>query len=252
MRFFAEIGYAFFSVLKGLAVTGRNLLRKKTTMMYPEEPPILSDRYRGFPIVNLHTCIGCLACEKICPNQLIHIERSPGEVKGRWKVDRFDLDYSLCMMCNLCEDVCPTSPIPEERAIVLHGGYELAGTDRVKLTTTMEEGKMTVAPIAYYREQQRWGRPTEFEPPPPAPEKPAKPKREAGEAAPKASEGGEKDEQEDAKKAPALTDEEKAARIAAAKERAARLKSERAAQVKGVDSSAAPVDSPPAGNGRYR
>lgn len=154
LDFFTEIGYALASISKGLWVTFVNFLRPKITLQYPDVRPRLASRFRGFPIVDLETCIGCLACEKICPNQLIHIERSPSEVKGKWKVDRFDLDYSLCMLCNLCEDVCPTHPEPDKRAISLQpaGGYELAHFDRAQLQWGILSRDLMVVPPSFFRE----------------------------------------------------------------------------------------------------
>jgi NADH-quinone oxidoreductase subunit I len=185
MNVFAEIGYSLLSIYEGLKVTGRNLIRPKTTLMYPEEREELAPRYRGFPVVNLYACIGCLSCEKVCPNQVIHIERSPGEQKGRWKIDRFDIDYSLCMMCNLCADTCPTNASPEEHGITLMGGYELAAGDRSDLAAGQKDDSKVVAPEAYFIERRALGLPTEPTPPPPPPEKPKKA------VAPKPAEGTE-------------------------------------------------------------
>jgi NADH-quinone oxidoreductase subunit I len=129
----SEIGYSLASVGKGLGVTFVNLMRPKTTLQYPDQRQELPPRYRGLPVADIPKCIGCLLCERICPNQLIKIETSRREDKGK-NIDRFDMDYALCMLCNLCEEVCPTE------AIFLEGGYELVGTSRAQLKAGIVDG----------------------------------------------------------------------------------------------------------------
>ena len=129
----SEAGYALASVGKGLGVTFLNLVRPKITLQYPEQLPNVPPRYRGLPVVEIAKCVGCYLCEKICPNQLIKIETSRREDKGR-NIDRFDMDYALCMVCNLCEEICPTD------AIRLEGGYELSGISRDQLRAGIVDG----------------------------------------------------------------------------------------------------------------
>ncbi len=83
------------SLFKGLRVTITNLLRTKTTVAYPEvmPPPVgqavptdpsdpfarpyeLSPRFRGLHGLTKDdtgdlNCIGCMACAKVCPDDLI-------------------------------------------------------------------------------------------------------------------------------------------------------------------------------------
>lgn len=129
----SDIGYAIGSIGKGLGVTFTNLLRPKVTLQYPDHRPELAPRYRGLPIVDISKCIGCLMCERICPNQLIKIKTSRRPDK-RLNIDSFTMDYALCMLCNMCEEVCPTD------AIVLEGGYELAGVGRDQLRAGIVDG----------------------------------------------------------------------------------------------------------------
>ncbi|MFA6357271.1 MAG: DUF362 domain-containing protein [Candidatus Omnitrophota bacterium] len=49
------------------------------------------------PVVHLDRCIGCGACEKICPVQAIHLENKKSVV-----------DKSKCIGCASCLAVCPT------------------------------------------------------------------------------------------------------------------------------------------------
>jgi len=73
------------------------------------------DRYRGQHRIDYETCIGCDACNKICPVHAITMKHLP--FKKRNIVPEVNL--SVCIFCGLCEDVCPTKP---EKSIKLSGG----------------------------------------------------------------------------------------------------------------------------------
>jgi len=72
-------------------------------------------RYRGEHTVDYETCIGCDACNKICPVHAITMKHLP--LKKQNIVPEVNL--SVCIFCGLCEDACPTKP---EKSIVLSGG----------------------------------------------------------------------------------------------------------------------------------
>ena len=64
---------------KGLGVTGRQLFRKKTTIMYPEEKTPKSPRFRGLHALRRYPngeerCIACKLCEAVCPALAITID----------------------------------------------------------------------------------------------------------------------------------------------------------------------------------
>ncbi|HUV05155.1 MAG TPA: NADH-quinone oxidoreductase subunit I [Armatimonadota bacterium] len=121
--------YALYSIAKGLIVTLINLLRGKVTLMYPEARWELPEGYRGFPALPVDpetgqdVCIGCGACARICPTQLIAVEAHMTEDKKR-VVDSFVMNAGLCMFCGLCADVCPVG------AIIMSDNYELSAFSR--------------------------------------------------------------------------------------------------------------------------
>ena len=104
------------SLLVGLGVTGRHMLRPVVTLQYPHELPDVS-RWGGpielvtFPETGTHDCIACNACTRICPSDCFDIAgaRPPGLKKMR--ATRFVLDFSTCSLCGLCIDVCPTETL---------------------------------------------------------------------------------------------------------------------------------------------
>lgn len=126
-------------LLKGLAVTGMNMLQsyyrkdRMTTVQYPEERAPISPNFRNFPFLVYDgndamaglRCTACSICENECPPQCIYIvlERDAnGKSLKRPRV--FDIDVSVCMNCGICAEVCPFD------SIYMDGEYELSTSDR--------------------------------------------------------------------------------------------------------------------------
>lgn len=111
----------FNSLLTGLGVTFRSMFRKKATIKYPHEPVPVSPMYRGpvrliaEEVGSEHKCIGCLACQRICPTNAIPVLTvAKNELNKNYPVD-FVIDDALCCYCGLCVDVCPTEALEHTR-----------------------------------------------------------------------------------------------------------------------------------------
>ena len=104
------------SLLVGLGVTGRHLVRRPVTLMYPHQHPDAS-RWGGpielitFPETGTHDCIACNACVRICPSDCIVVEGTRPEGSKKMRATVFKLDFSTCSLCGLCIDVCPTDTL---------------------------------------------------------------------------------------------------------------------------------------------
>ena len=104
------------SLVVGLGVTGRHMVRPVVTLQYPHQRPDAT-HWGGpielvtFPETGTHDCIACNACARICPSDCFDIAgvRPPGLKKMR--ATRFLLDFSTCSLCGLCIDVCPTDTL---------------------------------------------------------------------------------------------------------------------------------------------
>ncbi|HNX49634.1 MAG TPA: 4Fe-4S binding protein [Thermoanaerobaculaceae bacterium] len=70
------------------------------TMAYPEQAPVLSDRYPGRPALDPARCLAdCHACSEACPTGAIVAD--PG----------LSLDLGRCLFCAACSNACPRGAI---------------------------------------------------------------------------------------------------------------------------------------------
>lgn len=111
----------FGSLLIGLGVTFKRMFGKNATIQYPHVPVPVSPMYRGpvrliaEEVASEHKCIGCLACQRICPTHAIPVLTvAKNEQNKNYPVD-FVIDDALCCFCGLCVDVCPTEALEHTR-----------------------------------------------------------------------------------------------------------------------------------------
>jgi NADH-quinone oxidoreductase subunit I len=112
-------------LLKGLALTGKYLFRKKITVQYPEEKTPMSPRFRGLHALRRYPngeerCIACKLCEAVCPALAITIESEKRE-DGSRRTTRYDIDLTKCIFCGYCEESCPVDSIVETHIFEYHG-----------------------------------------------------------------------------------------------------------------------------------
>lgn len=96
------------------------------TEQYPQERPMVAERYRGAPRLNTNPetsetlCIACNLCSLACPENLIVVGFDRDEESRRKVLTHFTYDLSRCMFCGCCEDACPVD------ALELTQDFELA------------------------------------------------------------------------------------------------------------------------------
>lgn len=130
-------------IAKGMALTGRyfgkvffSANRKKVraqlrhfTQEYPEVPVKLAPRFRGrLQLIKDEQgeikCVCCLACEKICPTQVITIEKGKKEGRKTPYPTRYDFEMERCIFCEFCVESCGFD------SIILNHQFELAAYNR--------------------------------------------------------------------------------------------------------------------------
>jgi NADH-quinone oxidoreductase subunit I len=117
--------FLLWELLKGLALTGRNMFARKITIYYPEEHTPLSPRFRGLHALRRYPngeerCIACKLWEVICPALAITIELEESD-DGTRRTSRYDIDLTKCIFCGFCEEACPVDSIVETRIFEYHG-----------------------------------------------------------------------------------------------------------------------------------
>ena len=111
-------------LMRGLALTGRYMFKKKFTVQYPEEKAPISPRFRGLHAQRRYAsgeerCIACKLCEATCPALAITIEAEPRE-DGSRRTTRYDIDLFKCIFCGYCQESCPVDAIVETRLYEYH------------------------------------------------------------------------------------------------------------------------------------
>jgi NADH-quinone oxidoreductase subunit I len=147
-----NIYQALKTILIGMRITLQYCFARTVTVQYPDQPPVIQPRFRGFHWYEIEKCSACKACARACPVDCIYVENSgprkidkaSGGVRGGAML-RYAIDYSKCMFCGLCCDPCPTK--------CLHMGeiHDLSGYGRrdvvVEFTELARQGLRTPMPV---------------------------------------------------------------------------------------------------------
>jgi NADH-quinone oxidoreductase subunit I len=110
-------------IVKGLALTMKQMVKPKFTRQYPEERWNPPSSFRGRPVLvtedGVERCVACGLCARVCPALAIEVQAAETELeKERYPV-RFEINMLRCIFCGFCEEACP------EEAIVMSDEYEL-------------------------------------------------------------------------------------------------------------------------------
>ena len=116
-EYFSSVGKGIGSLVKGMAVTGREFVTPKVTEQYPENRKTLqiADRFRAeltliYDENGRHKCIGCGICQMNCPNGTIQLTTKMVDLpdgKKKRMLDKYMYDLGSCTFCMLCVTTCP-------------------------------------------------------------------------------------------------------------------------------------------------
>jgi hydrogenase-4 component H len=102
------------------------------TSKFPKKPHIAHPNFRGQPVFNPDKCVGCLACEYVCPAEAIGHE----DIKDPKNPRRVMIHYTdTCIFCGCCEAAC----IADNEGIKLSNEWDLAFFDRSQAQETIEK-----------------------------------------------------------------------------------------------------------------
>lgn len=103
------------------------------TSKFPKEPHVAHPNFRGQPKFNDQKCVGCLACEAVCPVEAI-AHKDEADQDGNMK--RTMIHYTdTCIFCGQCEAAC----IADHQGIKLSNDWDLAFFDRKTAYETIEK-----------------------------------------------------------------------------------------------------------------
>ena len=95
-------------IVKGLAVTIRQLFRHAVVSQYPEQRLNISRRSRGNELIwSRERCTGCGTCAKSCPQGAIEIVTVTNIKENKYDVEKYRVDTGYCIQCGLCVEACP-------------------------------------------------------------------------------------------------------------------------------------------------
>jgi formate hydrogenlyase subunit 6/NADH:ubiquinone oxidoreductase subunit I len=102
------------------------LIQGPYTSKFPKEPHVPHPNFRGQPKFNDKKCVGCLACEEVCPVYAIaHKDTTDDPATAK----RTMIHYTdTCIFCGQCEAAC----IADHQGIKLSNDWELSFFDRKK------------------------------------------------------------------------------------------------------------------------
>jgi NADH-quinone oxidoreductase subunit I len=137
-----------FDIAKGLSITGKHFckvfftanrrkVRYHIVSEYPEVVAPIQPRFRGRLTLLKDEqgeikCVCCLACEKICPTQVITIEKGKKEGRKMPFPVRYDFEMERCIFCEFCVESCGFD------SIILNHQFELAAYNREDFSLGME------------------------------------------------------------------------------------------------------------------
>lgn len=78
-----------------------NILSRRFTTKFPFEPYEPPEAYRGKPVYDSEKCVGCGACEQVCPARAIEMSDDPQTATRTLTVK-----YTDCITCGQCEEKC--------------------------------------------------------------------------------------------------------------------------------------------------
>jgi len=116
--------------LRELVEAIKALIKGPYTSKFPIEPHVPHKNFRGKPKYNQDKCVGCLACEEVCPVEAIAHKDIIGDAKRKM------IHYSdTCIFCGQCEANC----ISDKEGIKQSTEWELSFFDRAKAEDSIEK-----------------------------------------------------------------------------------------------------------------
>jgi NADH-quinone oxidoreductase subunit I len=183
MKCAVETVKGIWSLVVGLAITGKYFISPKRTTYYPRETveKAAADSFRG-PIELVGTpkdpttpkCISCMLCVQACPSNCITVKKRPAPVMTPEQQKEFDeatargenpkkptapkdpavynYDFTYCSLCACCVEACPVNSIKFSNELYLSGtrreDFNIDLLARLKRTAKAKPAREKSAPAS--------------------------------------------------------------------------------------------------------
>ncbi len=123
--------------IRELSEAVKALINGPYTTRFPGQPHVPYPNFRGLPKFHEERCVGCLACEQVCPAEAIaHQDIIEETTEGRKMAKRILIHYTdTCIFCGQCEAAC----IADHEGIKSSKEWDLAFFDRAQAYETIEK-----------------------------------------------------------------------------------------------------------------
>jgi len=119
--------------IRELAEAIKAIIKGPYTSKFPKQPHTPHPNFRGQPKFDEKKCVGCLACEEVCPVEAI---AHKDLVEDKSNPKRTMIHYTdTCIFCGQCEAAC----IADHEGIKLSNDWELSFFDRKESYETIEK-----------------------------------------------------------------------------------------------------------------
>ena len=112
---------------EGFMVTLDHMNRTPTTIQYPYEKLVPSERFRGRIHFEFDKCIACEVCVRVCPINLPVVDWEFQKTIKKKQLKSYSIDFGVCIFCGNCVEYCPTN------CLSMTEEYELSSYDRHEL-----------------------------------------------------------------------------------------------------------------------
>jgi NAD(P)H-quinone oxidoreductase subunit I len=112
---------------QGFWVTLDHMNRSVSTIQYPYEKLIPSERFRGRIHFEFDKCIACEVCVRVCPINLPVVDWQFKKELKKKQLINYSIDFGVCIFCGNCVEYCPTNclSMTEEYELSISNRHEL-------------------------------------------------------------------------------------------------------------------------------
>nr|BDZ75691.1 NADH dehydrogenase subunit I [Timmiella anomala] len=112
---------------QGFMVTLDHMNRLPTTIQYPYEKLIPSERFRGRIHFEFDKCIACEVCVRVCPINLPVVDWELKKNVKKKQLKSYSIDFGVCIFCGNCVEYCPTNclSMTEEYELSIYDRHDL-------------------------------------------------------------------------------------------------------------------------------